>query len=120
MAPLGRQHSLPLDLICQEDVLDSDVVDFFLQHREQDPGCDLDTLQRHVADIQAGANPPVDVYLEGMVYRVLVDFRELASAYRYNGRKEIPVNILPPDDPAIPTYVRNDTSITHSGPEAWN
>lgn len=111
---------LSLDLVCQEDFLDREMVDYLLQHPAEEPGCDLQQIQRYVADIQAGNKPLVDVFLEGKTYRILVGDRELASAYHYNGCTEIPVHILPPDDPSIPTYVRNGVSIDPSPREAWN
>lgn len=120
MTPLTRQHLLPLDRICQEDFLDREGVDYLLQHPAEEPGCDLQQVQRYVADIQAGNKPLVDVFLERGTYRILVGDRELASAYHYNGWNEIPVNILPPDDPAIPAYVRKGVSIDPSPREAWN
>jgi hypothetical protein len=116
---------LSLDLICEKDFLHRDVTEYTLSNEPlpqpmQNIGVDRDAIWNYILQIEAGQKPVVSVYKEGEKYRVLIDHRELVSAYHYLGYETIPVTVLSPDDMRIPTYVRRGKSLSVDGTAQWN
>lgn len=117
---MNKVTTFPLDQICAEGYLQRDLVNHFFQHPEQPSGLNLAEVRRYVTNILAGDEEPVEVFLEKGQYHIHPDYRELATAYHYAGRNNIPITLLSVDDSRVPAYVRNGVSIDPSPREAWN